>query len=594
MNSEIKYIELDGRGEEEKFHTCVLDALKELKLGEGIHIIKEFEPFPLYGLMEKHGLDKKVEQKGENEYHAWFFPKTETVEPEMKQHLNLDNERIKKMLDIKIKVFRNELTPKQAKELVNKTFESVTAEEFAYGEQHILEYGITDDIMVEGMDDIIEIFNDVLIDNDLNLPDGHPILTYANEAGAIEKVLVKMEGKLAGKFIKNEWLELYDKLSQINIHFSRKQNQLFSALERKGFDRPSKVMWTFDNNVREIIKESYSFLETNSDKAFIKAQANVIHLVRDILEKEKKILYPTSIKLLSNEEFALMRKSDDEIGYCLIDTPAPFTAKKPYVSTPKSQKEENQTDLLSDLAAVLQKHNVVPTGQGSDILDVSMGKLTLEQINLIFKHLQVDLSYVDENEIVKFYSDTKHRVFPRSAGVIGREVQNCHPRESVETVEAIIEAFRKGEQEKAEFWLDMGGKFIYIIYNAVHDEQGNFRGILEMMQDVTHIRSLSGSQKLLTWDNNDSKPVDNNTTKKETKKQDINADTIIAPLLKKYPFLKEYLISLNPKFNLLNNTIVFNTMGNIASLEMIAKKGDFEVNDLVEKLQKEVERNSKI
>lgn len=592
MNLDIKYIELDGRGEYETFHKCVLDILKKLKPDEGIHIIKESEPFPLYELMEKHGLNKKVEQKGKNEYHIWFFPKSETNEPEMKQHLNLDSERIKKMLDIKIKVFRNELTPGQAKELVNKTFKSVTAEEFAYGEQHMLEYGITDDIMVEGMDDIIEIFSDVLITSDLDLPGGHPILTYANEADAIEQVLVEMEGKLAGKFIKNEWLELYGKLNQINVHFSRKQNQLFSALERKGFDRPSKVMWTFDNNVRGIIKETYSFLEADNDTAFIDAQTNVIHIVRDILEKEKKILYPTSLKLLSDEEFAQMRKSDDEIGYCLIDMPSPFLVKKPHVSI-QNHKGEGQTDLLSDMAAVLQKHNVVPTGQGSGILDVSMGKLTLEQINLIFKHLQVDLSYVDENEIVKFYSDTKHRVFPRSAGVIGREVQNCHPRESVETVEAIIEAFRKGEQDKAEFWLEIGGKFIYIIYNAVRDEKGNFRGVLEMMQDVTHIRSLTGSQKLLTWDN-ENKLVDNNKeTKEDTKKQDINPATIIAPLLNKYPFLKKYLISLSPKFSLLNNTVVFNTMGNIASLEMIAKKGGFDVNDLIEKLQKEVEKNSK-
>ena len=115
--------------------------------------------------------------------------------------------------------------------------------------------------------------------------------------------------------------------------------------------------------------------------------------------------------------------------------------------------------------------------------------------------MQVDLSYVDENDIVKFYTDSKHRIFPRSPGVIGREVQNCHPRESLSMVEAIIDAFRKGEQDKADFWIDKGDKFIYIIFNAVRDEEGNFRGVLEMMQDVTHIRSLKGSKRLLSWDN---------------------------------------------------------------------------------------------
>ena len=115
--------------------------------------------------------------------------------------------------------------------------------------------------------------------------------------------------------------------------------------------------------------------------------------------------------------------------------------------------------------------------------------------------MKVDLSYVDENDIVKFYTDTEHRVFPRSAGVIGRMVQNCHPRESVATVEAIIKAFRNGDQDEAEFWIEKNGRFIYIIYNAVRDDQGNFRGVLEMMQDVTHIRSLTGNRKLLSWDN---------------------------------------------------------------------------------------------
>ena len=234
----------------------------------------------------------------------------------MKKHLNLDNEKIKKMLDIKLKVFRKELSPEEAKDLVNKTFDFITAEEFAFGEQHILSFGITDKVMFEGMDDIIDIFRDVLKTDELDLPKGHPIQTYANEAAALEMLLLQIEQQVKRKFIKNEWLELYEKLDQINIHFSRKQNQLFSALERKGFDRPSTVMWSFDNRVRDAIKEAYVLLTDDMDNAFIDAQANVIHLVRDILQKERDVLYPTSLKLLSDHEFVEMRKSDDEIGYC--------------------------------------------------------------------------------------------------------------------------------------------------------------------------------------------------------------------------------------------------------------------------------------
>ena len=157
------------------------------------------------------------------------------------------------------------------------------------------------------------------------------------------------------------------------------------------------------------------------------------------------------------------------------------------------------------MAALIGKY--VPTAAPAPIaidptteLDVATGKLSLERINLLFKHMPVDLSYVDENELVKFYSDTKHRIFPRSANVIGREVKNCHPAKSVHLVEEIIEKFRSGEQDKAEFWINKPEAFIYILYTSVRDEAGNFKGVLEMMQDCTRIRSLEGSRTLLTWD----------------------------------------------------------------------------------------------
>jgi uncharacterized protein len=597
MKADINYSKLDGRGITEGFQKKVFEALENLAPGEGLYIIKEFEPLPLYTLMDKKGMDKHMEKVSDNEYHVWFFPKPGMQNIEMKKHLHLDDDRIQKMLDIKLKVFKKEMTPDEARKFVNQTFKSITPEEFAFGEQHMLSYGITNEVMVEGMDDIIDVFRDVLKSDELNLPEGHPIQTYGLEAEALEQVLLQMENKLTTVFIKNEWMELYEKLNQINIHFSRKQNQLFSALERKGFDRPSTVMWTFDNKVRDAIKSAYGLLESDNDNVFIEAQPNVIFLVRDILDKEKTVLYPTSLKLLSNEEFAAMRKSDDEIGYCLIDKPPLFDITRK-TNTPESEKNAPQADLMKDLTEVLKKHGLGISDNNTGILNVSTGKMTLNQVNLVFKHLQVDLSYVDENDIVKFYSDTKHRVFPRSAGVIGRKVQNCHPRESLASVEAIIKAFRNGEQEKAEFWIEMGDKFIYIIYNAVRDEQGNFRGVLEMMQDVTHIRSLKGSRKLLMWENEkETGNINENTgvastesSNNQTARYDITENTVVGPLIKKYPFIKDFLISLSPNYKQLNNPIVFNTMGNIASISMIAKRGDFDVKELVAKIIEEIER----
>ena len=529
-----------------------------------------------------------------NKYNNKFISPKDDLE--MKKHLNIDNIRIQKMLDIKLKIFNKEITLADAQKLVNETFDKVTAEEFAYGEQHLFNAGITDEIMAEGMDDILDVFKDVLVVDNLNLPKGHPIQTYADEAAELELLLLKIEQELKGKFIKNEWLDLYTQLSEINTHFSRKQHQLFSALERKGFDRPSRIMWTFDDRVRDAIKDAFVLLQTDKDDEFIDAQPQVIHLVRDILGKERDVLYPTSLKLLSDEEFAEMRKGDDEIGYCLIENPPTYHASnKELIST---SELDSKNKLLTDLKDVLAKHGLTTSSSKDEVLDVSNGKLTLEQINLIYKHMQIDLSYVDENDIVKFYTDSTHRVFPRSPGVIGREVQNCHPRNSLSTVNAIVDAFRKGEQDEAEFWIDKGDKFIYIIFNAVRDEDGNFRGVLEMMQDVTHIRSLKGSRRLLSWENSkpykgnriDPLPSNINTENKTVDMQiDIEPKTVIGTVIGQYPFIKDFLVSLSPDYNRLTNPVVFKTMKNIATLDMVSKVGGFKVDHLIKLIKQEIQ-----
>ena len=519
---------------------------------------------------------------------------------DMKKYLNIDNGRIQKMLEIKLKVFNKEITASEARKLVNQTFKSVSAEEFAYGEQHLYNAGITDEIMVEGMNDILDVFKDVLVIDNLNLPKGHPLQTYTDEAVAIEQLLLEMEQRISAKFIKNEWLDLYTKLSQINVHFSRKQHQLFSALERKGFDRPSRIMWTFDDRVRDAIKDAFELLKADKDKEFIDAQTQVIFLVRDILEKEREVLYPTSLKLLSDEEFVEMRKGDDEIGYCLIENPPVYLSSQ---SGEKVSTKDDKSNFLTDLQEVLAKHGLTTHSSSKDeVLNVSNGKLTLDQINLIYKHMQVDLSYVDENDIVKFYTDSKHRIFPRSPGVIGREVQNCHPRESLSMVEAIIDAFRKGEQDQADFWIDKGDKFIYIIFNAVRDDEGNFKGVLEMMQDVTHIRSLKGSRRLLSWDNTlsdtykdkdinvESSKMNLKETSSKTETQiGIEPKTLIGELVGEYPFIKEFVGTLSSDYKRLANPVVFKTMKNIATLDMISKVGGFKVEHLIKLIKQEIE-----
>lgn len=545
--------------------------------------------------------------KGNDEVHDNLIPNQGLKQIPMGSHINFDEAKLQKIVDVKVNFLNGNWTLEEAKRELTVHYERVTAQEFAICEQYLQEYGISDDLLAERMEEILEIFEGVLETNAPTLSQGHPIQTYMNEIAALRKLLNKMREQLSKKFIFNEWAVLYDQLAELQVHFSRKQNQLFPALERKGFDKPSKVMWTLDNQIRNAIKEAQAKLHQQDETAFKALQLPLFKLIEDMMMKESEILFPTALELLSDEEFILMRQGDDEIGYCLIENPGPFGRVEKTGNVVKSASEElnhdsdaGESNLMSDLTQLIQKYGLASTTSthASEELNVSQGKLKLEQINLIFKHLPIDLSYVDEHDIVKFYSDTKHRVFPRSPGVIGREVRNCHPRESVATVEEIIRAFKAGEQDQAEFWLEIGDKFIYIVYNAVRDEQGQFKGILEMMQDVTKIRSLKGSQRLLSWNNPEEKSQQTPQQKlveeaKPVHLLEISPDTVLGPVVKKYPFLKDFLINLSPKFSKLSNPVLFKTMSSMATFQMISDRGGFDVEDLMAQVKKEIESQTK-
>ncbi|WP_442212825.1 PAS domain-containing protein [Senegalia sp. (in: firmicutes)] len=505
------------------------------------------------------------------------------MEEEMNKYLELDDKKIEKITNILINYLKGNINHQQAKEKINSSFDRITVQEFALCEQYIGNYEINDDDLTKRIEEVISIVEDILVTNELELEEGHPINTYLEEVKAIRKVLEEIEIMKNEKFIKNKWLEIYDKLLEIKTHFSRKQNQLFPAFEKKGFDKPSKIMWTLDDVVEDKIKQSLKHLKNDEEEKFLNMQDEVIDIVEDMMQKEEDVLYPTAIDMISDEEFIEMRKGDDEIGYALIDTP-------PSYGNINNKNETNTNkELLNDLKDLLIKHGSLKNIENDKALDVSQGKLTLEQINLIFKHMQVDLSYVDENEISKFYTDTKHRIFPRSPGVINRKVQNCHPKESVEMVEEIIRAFREGEQDEAEFWIDMGDKFIYIIYNAVRDEKGKFRGVLEMMQDVTRIRKLEGSKRLISWENTKREEVTNDKNDKSNR-YNISSEMIIGDLIEEYPYIKDFLLNISPKFEKLKNPILFKTMSKMATLEMISKRGNLDTDELISKIVDRIDK----
>lgn len=529
----------------------------------------------------------------------------------LQQKLDINNERYRIIVSIKEDYLDGKLSLEEGNRILKEKLGTCTPDEFAYAEQS-LKGVYKDEEILDKMDDLLNLFDGVLVRAENEYPENHPLWAYLEEINAVEKVALEADELLKqDKFIKNPWLGVFDSLAEWRIHLSRKQNQLYPMLENHGFDRPTRIMWTFDDGVRDAISASYALLREDKYEEFLASVPETLAKLRDLNSKELEVLLPTSFKLLSDEEFVCMSKNDHEIGYAIINAPGLYVVPGINDSAASlngnaaSQNSAVSNEFLNDLAGLLSKY-VGPVGgtavSKDAVLDVATGKLTLEQINLLFRHLPVDLSYVDENELVKFYSDTPHRIFPRSANVIGREVKNCHPAKSVHVVEEIVEKFRSGEQNQAEFWINKPGLFIYVIYTAVRDENGKFHGVLEMMQDCTHIRELEGSRTLLTWDKTDFVGnTDNNSNDKSLAQEaaeevdeeplitdadgrfHIDAKTTLSNLIKQSPEVVDYLISLNPKFEKLKTPMV-KVMAKVATIKMIAERGDFNVDELVGKI----------
>ena len=529
----------------------------------------------------------------------------------LQQKLDINNDRYRIIVSVKEDYLDGKLSLEEGNRILKEKLGTCTPDEFAYAEQS-LKGVYKDEEILDKMDDLLNLFDGVLVRTENKYPENHPLWAYLEEINAVEKVALEADELLKqDKFIKNPWLGVFDSLAEWRIHLSRKQNQLYPMLEDHGFDRPTRIMWTFDDGVRDAISATYALLREDKYEEFIASVPETLEKLRDLNSKELEVLLPTSYKLLSDEEFVRMSKNDHEIGYAIINQPGLYVV--PGINDSAAQLNANNStqgsgvsnEFLNDLAGLLSKY-VGPIGGGQvgkdTVLDVATGKLTLDQLNLLFRHLPVDLSYVDENELVKFYSDTPHRIFPRSANVIGREVKNCHPAKSVHVVEEIVEKFRSGEQSQAEFWINKPGLFIYVIYTAVRDENGKFRGVLEMMQDCTHIRELEGSRTLLTWDKTDFvENTDNNGNDKSLAQEaaeevdeeplttdadgrfHIDAKTTLSNLIKQSPEVVDYLISLNPKFEKLKTPMV-KVMAKVATIKMIAERGDFNVDELVGKI----------
>ena len=531
---------------------------------------------------------------------------------------NIDGKKLEIVHEIKSAYDEGKITLEEARKALKDRVQNLAPYEIAIIEQEMVEE-TDDECIKEDIQAMLEVFQDVLVNKEQELPANHPISCYLRENTKMKELLLSVEDLVQYPVIKNQWLELYDELLKFRIHLSRKQNQLYPVLEKKGFTRPTTTMWTLDDFIRDEIAECYNLLLEDKEEEFIGKQAELVADVRDLMDKEENILYPTSLEMINDEEFRYMAEGDQEIGFAYITVDREKSGNQnsasPSASTSPLSGLSSAPGFAEELAGLLGKYSF---NNKEEKLNVTTGQLTLEQINLIYQHMPVDLSYVDENELVCFYTDTKHRVFPRSKNVIGRDVKNCHPKASVHIVEEIIKKFRSGEQDKAEFWINKPDLFIYIVYYAVRDENGKFRGVLEMMQDCTHIRSLQGSQTLLTWEQQEkeegagtSEGEDNGQsagtleaegnkestgtleaegnkesagTLKDGKLTEINEDTLLKDILEADPNVKTLLFRLSDRFKALNTPLARIMMPK-ATVKIMSERAEVDLDTLLRELR---------
>ncbi|MCM3781854.1 DUF438 domain-containing protein [Neobacillus mesonae] len=315
---------------------------------------------------------------------------------------------------------------------------------------------------------------------------GHPVHTFKMENRAIDELVHFKIALHMDKFRKNEdeahrlkLLEDFSLLYDVDKHYSRKENLLFPFLEKYGIYGPTKVMWAVDDGIRIGIKEIKLKLtdgETSAENILDLAE-RVLKEVTEMIYKEENILLPMALDNLTEDEWLKIAAESDEIGYCLTAPDGQWIPER---------AAEPGTEHGSGLAPQ------------DGYVRLSTGILSVKQLETLLNHLPVDLTFIDENDIVRYFSHGKERIFARTKAVIGRTVQNCHPPQSVHVVNKLLDDFKAGTKDEEDFWIPVRDKFVYIRYFAVRDEKGSYLGTLEFTQNIKPIQELTGSKRILS------------------------------------------------------------------------------------------------
>lgn len=316
---------------------------------------------------------------------------------------------------------------------------------------------------------------------------GHPVHTFKMENKEIDQLANFKIALHLDRFLKDQGeanrlqlLEDFSLLYDVDKHYSRKENLLFPFLEKYGIYGPTKVMWAVDDGIRIGIKEVKQKLTTfdGNAEALVDLAKRVLTEVTEMIYKEEHILLPMALTKLTEDEWLQIAAQSEEVGYCL-------TAPDQVWIPERAAEPGTDTGLESS-----------PLQEG--FVRMSTGILSVKQIETILNHLPVDLTFIDENDIVRYFSQGTERIFVRTKAVIGRSVQNCHPPQSVHVVNQLLADFKAGVKDSEDFWIPFKDKFVYIRYFAVRDEEGTYLGTLEFTQNIKSIQELTGQKRILS------------------------------------------------------------------------------------------------
>jgi PAS domain S-box-containing protein len=405
-------------------------------------------------------------------------------------------ENKKKMLKEIITQLHPGSSPREVKEKFKQVLEGTSAEDIAKIEQELVKEGMSREELQRLCDVHLAVFGERLEKQEMQIPSGHPINILMEE----HKILLQHSGSLA--IVADEieqaraFVHVGDALTELQHiakdfldaekHYLREENVLFPIMEKHGITEPPAIMWMEHNKIREKKKQLHELVErsnTMSFQDFKKQLSEVAKPLCDILPshffKENSILFPAALQVVTSEEWEGARREFDEIGYCCFTPPH---------LTRTSRREEAEKPKAETASA--------PEGT----LRFETGSLSKEEVEAILDSLPVDISFVDRNDRVKYFNKADKRIFVRTKAVIGRTVQMCHPQKSVHIVNKIVEAFKAGKKDTAEFWINMNDRLIHIRYFAVRDKNRKYLGTMEVTQDLTDIKKIEGQKRLLDWE----------------------------------------------------------------------------------------------